>query len=49
MIECIFDTTPDKINKVTPGTHIPIKNHKYFKNLNINMFFYLHGIIKKKF
>ena len=31
MIECIFDTTPDKINKVTPGTHIPIKNHKYFK------------------
>ena len=31
MIECIFDTTPDKINKVTPGTHIPIKNHKHFK------------------
>ena len=30
-IECIFDTTPDKINKVTPGTHIPIKNHKHFK------------------
>jgi methylation protein EvaC len=33
MIECIFDTTPDKINKVTPGTHIPIKNHKYFKRV----------------
>jgi len=31
MIDCIFDTTPDKINKLTPGTHIPVKNHKYFK------------------
>ena len=31
MIDCIFDTTPDKINKLTPGTHIPIKNYKYFK------------------
>ena len=32
MIDCIFDTTPDKINKLTPGTHIPVKNYKYFKN-----------------
>ena len=31
MIDCIFDTTPDKINKLTPGTHIPVKNYKYFK------------------
>ena len=30
-IDCIFDTTPDKINKLTPGTHIPIKNYKYFQ------------------
>ncbi|MDB2341945.1 class I SAM-dependent methyltransferase [Candidatus Pelagibacter bacterium] len=31
MIDCIFDTTPDKINKLTPGTHIPVKDYKYFK------------------
>jgi methylation protein EvaC len=30
-IDCIFDTTPDKINKLTPGTHIPVKNYKYFQ------------------
>lgn len=34
MIDCIFDTTPDKINKLTPGTHIPIKDYKYFKKTN---------------
>ena len=34
MIDCIFDTTPDKINKLSPGTHIPIKNYKYFKKSN---------------
>ena len=33
-IECIFDTTPDKINKLTPGSHIPIVDYKYFKNSN---------------
>ena len=32
MIDCIFDTTKDKIGKYTPGTHIPIVNHKCFKN-----------------
>ena len=30
IIDCIFDTTPDKINKFSPGKHIPIINHKYF-------------------
>jgi SAM-dependent methyltransferase len=34
MIDCIFDTTPDKINKLTPGTHIPIKNYNHFKKSN---------------
>ena len=34
MIDCIFDTTPDKINKLTPGTHIPIKNYNNFKKSN---------------
>ena len=31
MIDCIFDTTPDKINKLTPGTHIPVRSYKFFK------------------
>ena len=31
MIDCIFDTTPDKINKLTPGTHIPVRSYKLFK------------------
>ncbi len=31
MIDCIFDTTNDKIGKLTPGTHIPIIDHKFFK------------------
>ena len=31
-IDCIFDTTKDKIGKFTPGTHIPIVDYKLFKN-----------------
>ena len=31
MINCIFDTTKDKIGKFTPGTHIPILNYNKFK------------------
>jgi methylation protein EvaC len=30
MIDYISDITPTKINKYTPGTHIPIRSHKYF-------------------
>ena len=53
MIDCIFDTTPDKINKVTPGTHIPIKDHKYFnksKYKNVFLFAWNHKkeILKKE-
>ena len=29
-IDCIFDTTPDKIGKYSPGMHIPIISAKYF-------------------
>lgn len=29
-IDYICDTTPNKINKYTPGTHIPIKSHDAF-------------------
>lgn len=32
MVDCIYDTTPSKIGKLSPGMHIPIKNYKYFKN-----------------
>ena len=30
MIDCIFDTTLNKIGKFSPGKHIPIKAHKLF-------------------
>lgn len=30
-IAYISDTTPTKINKFTPGTHIPVKPYEYFK------------------
>ena len=30
LIDCIFDTTPDKIGKYSPGMHIPIKDYKNF-------------------
>ena len=39
-IDCIFDTTPDKINKLTPGTHIPIRDYKYFKDLATKCFLF---------
>jgi methylation protein EvaC len=31
-INSIYDTTPIKIGKFSPGTHIPIKSHNEFKN-----------------
>jgi methylation protein EvaC len=34
MIECIYDTTPDKIGKYSPGMHIPVVNYKNFKKSN---------------
>ncbi len=30
LINCIYDTTPDKINKFSPGMHIPIIDYKEF-------------------
>jgi methylation protein EvaC len=30
LIEYVSDTTPTKIGKYTPGTHIPVKSRKYF-------------------
>ena len=32
LIDCIYDTTPDKIGKFSPGMHIPIINYNEFKN-----------------
>ena len=32
LIEHIYDTTPLKIGKLTPGTHIPLRDHRYFKD-----------------
>lgn len=32
LLDCIFDTTKDKIGKLTPGSHIPIVDHKFFKD-----------------
>ena len=34
MIDCIYDTTPDKIGKLSPGVHIPIVDYKNFKKSN---------------
>lgn len=31
LIDYICDTTPTKIGKYTPGTHIPIKSHQHFQ------------------
>ena len=31
MIDCIFDTTTDKIGKLSPGMHIPIRNYNQFE------------------
>ncbi len=33
-IDCIYDTTPDKIGKLSPGKHIPILDYRNFKNEN---------------
>ena len=30
LIDYVSDTTPTKIGKYTPGTHIPVKSHEYF-------------------
>ena len=32
LVDCIYDTTPDKIGKFSPGMHIPIINYNEFKN-----------------
>jgi methylation protein EvaC len=39
MIDCIFDTTKEKIGKFTPGTHIPILDYNQFKNSNYKYVF----------
>ena len=39
LIDCIFDTTQDKINKYSPGMHIPIIDYKYFKKSNYKKIF----------
>ena len=53
IIDCIFDTTPYKINKYSPGVHIPVKNYKYFKKEkyeNVFLFAWNHKkeILKKE-
>lgn len=53
IIDVIFDTTRDKINKFSPGMHIPIVDYKYFKKSkykNIFLFAWNHKkeILKKE-
>ena len=53
MIDCIFDTTEDKIGKLTPGSHIPIVDYKFFKTSgykNVFLFAWNHKkeILKKE-
>ena len=39
LIDCIFDTTPDKINKYSPGMHIPIKDYTNFRQAKYKKIF----------
>ena len=52
IIDCIFDTTPNKIGKYSPGKHIPIIDHKYFSKNFFDysfLFAWNHSVeIKKK-
>jgi len=32
LLTCIYDSTPFKISKLTPGTHIPIRDAKFIKD-----------------
>lgn len=32
LVECIFDNTPIKHNKLSPGKHIPVKAYEYFRS-----------------
>ena len=38
-IDCIYDTTPYKIGKFSPGMHIPILDYKLFKKSNYKNIF----------
>ena len=40
LIDYITDTTPTKINKLSPGKHIPIYNYKYYLE-NVTDYCYL--------
>ena len=53
IIDVIFDTTKDKVNKFTPGMHIPVVDYKFFKKRNYrNVFLFAWNhkkeILKKK-
>ena len=48
MIDCIFDTTKDKIGKLSPGTHIPIADYKQFKNSDYKYVFLFAWNHKKR-
>lgn len=34
LVECIYDTTPIKQNKLSPGVHIPVKPYEQFRSSN---------------
>ena len=34
LVECIYDTTPIKHNKLSPGAHIPVLPYKQFRESN---------------
>jgi methylation protein EvaC len=39
LIDCIFDTTKEKIGKFSPGMHIPIYDYKLFRKSNYSNVF----------
>ena len=39
LIDCIYDTTPHKIGKFSPGMHIPVVDYKFFRKSNYKNIF----------
>ena len=47
LVECIFDTTPIKQNKLSPGAHIPVLPYDQFRKSNpdyVLLFAWNHAI-----
>ena len=48
MLDCIYDSTPFKIGKYTPGTYRNKEMQIYFQMIILILQYYLHGTIEVK-